>query len=348
MKKILVIEDNKAIRENIHEILELAGYYVEQAPDGTTGVLLALKNIPDLILCDIMMPELDGYGVLDQLRSHLSTSTVPFIFLTAKAEHLDLRKGMDLGADDYLTKPFDVKELLSSIEGRFLKQNNQQTFYSHSLNKLQQLVAKSEGLTELKKTISGRKHRHFGKGQIIYFEGDQGNGLYLIVEGRVKTSKLDIDGKELITGIFTVDKYLGINAGLADESYTDTATALESSILCYIPKPQMEELLNLYPDIARSFISILAEEIREKETLLLQLAYHSVRKKMAHALVRLCKGNEKSYEFTASREDLAALTGMANETVSRTLTDFKSEGLIIKKGNQFTILSLERLEKMKN
>src|SRR5690349_18036560 len=103
MKKILLIEDNKEMRENTSEILELANYKVVTAPNGKIGVELAGKEIPDIILCDIMMPELDGYGVLYMLSKKPETASIPFIFLTAKTEKTDIRKGMSMGADDYLT-----------------------------------------------------------------------------------------------------------------------------------------------------------------------------------------------------------------------------------------------------
>ena len=110
MKTILVIEDNNEVRENIAEILELSNYRVLTAPEGKTGVETALKEKPDLIVCDIMMPVLDGYGVLHLLNKHNDTYGTPFIFLTAKSEKSDFRKGMEMGADDFITKPFeDVK-----------------------------------------------------------------------------------------------------------------------------------------------------------------------------------------------------------------------------------------------
>src|SRR6478609_4319613 len=121
MNKILVIEDNKEVRENIAEILELSNYEVITAKDGKQGVELALNELPDLIVCDIMMPVLDGYGVLHLLNKHIETYGIPFIFLTAKSEKTDLRKGMEMGADDYLTKPFDGIELLNAIEIRLKK-----------------------------------------------------------------------------------------------------------------------------------------------------------------------------------------------------------------------------------
>ena len=347
-KKVLIIEDNNDIRENIVEILELAGYTVFAANNGKTGVDLAIKTTPDIILCDIMMPELDGYGVLYMLNKYPETSAVPFIFLTAKSERVDLRKGMEMGADDYLTKPFDDLELLNSIESRLKKKELQQNFYSRSLDQLSNLVSKNDGLAELKKTIQERKSRQFKKNQVIYYEGDKGHGLYLVISGKAKTVKLAEDGRELMTGIYSTDDYLGINSMLANEAYTDTATALEDSMLCLIPKDQFERLMNLYPDVAKKFIKLLSNDIREKEEQLLQLAYHSVRKRMAEALLRLNRQYKDDDNIKITREDMAAMAGMATETVSRTLSDFKDEGLIDKKGSIITILDLARLAKMKN
>lgn len=346
-KKILIIEDNDDIRENVIEILELAGYSVASASNGKAGVELAFNDVPDIILCDIMMPEIDGYGVLYLLSKRPETVAVPFIFLTAKAEHFDRRKGMEMGADDYLTKPFDDLELLNAIESRLKKKAGQQAYYSKSLDRLDALVARQDGLAALHHIIEERKARLVKKNQVIYYEGDKGNGLYVVLSGKVKTIKLAQDGRELMTGIYSADDYLGINAMLANEEYGDTATALEDSMLCLIPKEQLEQLLNLYPEVAREFIKLLANDIREKEEQLLQMAYHSVRKKMAEALLRLQRqsGNDS---FKIAREDLAALAAMATETVSRTLSDFKDEGLIEKTGSTITILDIARLTKMKN
>jgi len=348
-KKVLIIEDNNDIRDNIIEILELAGYDVQGAKNGKLGIEMATNNIPDIILCDIMMPELDGYGVLYMLNKHIETAAIPFIFLTAKAERLDLRKGMEMGADDYLTKPFDDMELLNAIESRLKKKETQLNFYSKSLERLNTLVSKNDGLAELKKVIQERRTRQFKKGQVIYYDGDTGNGLYLVISGKVKTIKLSEDGRELMTGMYTADDYLGVDVILSNEAYTDTATALEDTLLCLIPKDQIDQLLNLYPVIAREFIKQLSNNIHEKEEQLLQLAYHSVRKKLAVALVRLHKQqSDKDGNIKVSREDLAAMAGMASETVSRTLSDFKEEGLIEKKASMITILNIDKLSKMKN
>ncbi|RWY54349.1 response regulator [Mucilaginibacter gilvus] len=348
-KTVLIIEDNDDIRENVVEILELAGFKVYEAPNGKIGVDLAIQYKPELILCDIMMPELDGYGVLYMLNKNPEIENIPFIFLTAKAERLDLRKGMEMGADDYLTKPFDDLELLNAIDIRLRKKEQQEKFYSKSLDRLNKFISKKDGLSELKKVIQERRTRAYKKNQVIYYEGDQGNGLYLLLSGKVKAIKLAKDGRELMTGIYGPDEYLGINAMLLKEEHADTATAMEDCLVCLIPKDLLEQLLSQYPDIAREFIKLLAHDIREKEEQWLQMAYNSVRKKMAEAMVRLYEQQpESEHGFKISREDLAAMTGMATESVSRTLTDFKDEGLIDKKGAVITILRLEALAKMKN
>src|ERR1700749_2971197 len=170
-QKVLILEDNNDIRENIVEILELANYSVFAAYNGKTGVDLAIKHTPDIILCDIMMPELDGYGVLYMLNKNPETAAIPFIFLTAKAERLDLRKGMEMGADDYLTKPFDDMDLLNAIESRLAKKKKQEEYFNKSLDRLNTLISKNQGLNELKKIIQERKSRLIKKNQVIYYDG---------------------------------------------------------------------------------------------------------------------------------------------------------------------------------
>ncbi|TDQ11311.1 response regulator [Pedobacter metabolipauper] len=388
--RILIIEDNDDIRESTAEILELAGYEVMQAENGKIGVEVATRNLPDLILCDIMMPELDGYGVLYLVNKNSQTAATPFIFLTAKAERLDMRKGMEMGADDYLTKPFDDVELLNAIESRLSKKEKLQQFYSQSLDRLTHLLGNTPGIAELHKMIAGRKVRTVKKKQVIYYDGDTVSGIYLVLSGKVKTTKLSEDGRELLTGIYSSDEYFGVPALLLNEPYTEAAEALEDSTICLLPKEMMEELLNKYPAVGKQFIQILSNNLIEKEEQLLQLAYHSVRKRMAEVLIRLCNREERSERsergerlerterskvgtrqdreesskknnehpdsleqstgliLKVSRDNLAAMAGMATETVSRILSDFKDEEIIERKGSQIVILDQLRLKNMKN
>lgn len=349
MSKILLIEDNNEIRENVSEILLIAGYKVSEAKNGKQGVEMATKYLPDLILCDITMPELDGYGVLYLLHKNEKTAHIPFIFITAKSERPDLRKGMEMGADDYLTKPFGRLELLSAVECRLKKKEQQQDFYSKPLENLGRLISKNEGLKELKKIITERKSRLFKKKQIVYYEGDRATGAYLIISGKVKTIKMNADGRELMTGMYETDDFLGVNAILYNETYTDSATVLEDSELCFFPKAQLEELLQFYPDVAGKFLKILSKDLRDKDIQLLDLAYQSARKRIAESILRLFQHDTTDEEsISISRDDLAAMSGTACETVSRTLTEFKNEGLIQRKGSHISILDYKRISGMKN
>ncbi len=347
-KKILIIEDNLDIREGTEEILELAGYDVLAAENGKAGVELAQAHLPDLIICDIMMPELDGYGVLYLLGKNPETASIPFIFLTAKAERADLRKGMDMGADDYLTKPFDDIELLNAIESRLKKKANQEEFYSKGLKNLEDFAVKNNQPSELKDLITHKKIRNLKKGQIIYYDGDTSQGIYLVLSGSVKVVKLSEDGRELLTGIHHADEYFGIYDALTGHTHTETAEALENSSVCILNKEQVNEILNKYPSVAMQFITLLSSSLKNKDTQLVQLAYHSVRKRLAETLLRINDIHHQKNVFKISRDDLAGMAGMATETVSRTLSDFKEEKLIEKKGSEINLINIEKLQKLKN
>ncbi|MGF1492295.1 MAG: response regulator transcription factor [Microcoleaceae cyanobacterium] len=133
---ILVIEDEVDICENLEEILELSDYQVLAARNGQIGLELAREHIPDLILCDVMMPGLDGYQVIEALRQSSGTARIPVIFLTAKADRSDIRHGMNLGADDYITKPFLPNEVLNAISSRL----ERQTLYQAEVQQERQKV----------------------------------------------------------------------------------------------------------------------------------------------------------------------------------------------------------------
>ena len=118
MKKILVIEDEPAMRNNLRDILELEGFRPVLAANGLLGIAAAKRELPDLILCDVLMPEMEGHAVLTALRAEPQTAKIPFVFLTAKGEQADVRTGMNLGADDYLVKPVKIDDLLEAIAAR--------------------------------------------------------------------------------------------------------------------------------------------------------------------------------------------------------------------------------------
>ncbi len=132
LTKVLLIEDEISVRENLSDLLEAEGFETITAANGKVGIDLAISQVPDIILCDLMMPEIDGYGVLERLRQEILTATIPFIFITAKSTRRDVRKGMDLGADDYLTKPFTRAELLGAINSRLDKQIKMKNYLSNN------------------------------------------------------------------------------------------------------------------------------------------------------------------------------------------------------------------------
>ncbi len=146
MNKILIIEDKVDVRENIIELLEAEDFETYAAEDGYEGICLAQQRHPDLILCDVMMPQMDGYEVLNLLRQDPKTAIIPFVFLTAKAGKEDVRQGMVLGADDYLTKPFTRAELLEALHTRLAKKEVQQQHLEQQLVGLQQSI--STGIPE--------------------------------------------------------------------------------------------------------------------------------------------------------------------------------------------------------
>jgi CRP/FNR family transcriptional regulator, polysaccharide utilization system transcription regulator len=352
MKKILLIEDNPEMRENTAEILGLANYNVLTAVNGKEGVRLAQLEKPDLIICDIMMPELDGYGVLHMLSKNEETASIPFIFLTAKAEKSDHRKGMMMGADDYLTKPFDDMELLGAVETRLKKSEQMKARYAQNLDGLDKFFTEAQNLNDLVKLSGNRKVRTFRKKDAIYQEDAFPSGIFFLNKGKVKTSKISADGKEFITALINEGEFFGYGALLEDQPYSDTAVALEESEICIIPKEDFFSLLFNSRDVAAAFIRMLSNDVKDKEERLLHLAYNSVRKRVAEALLllrqRYADERRDTFSMAISREDLANLAGTAQETVIRTLSDFKEEKLVEVKGSTITILDASKLERMKN
>jgi CheY-like chemotaxis protein len=350
MKKILLIEDNLEIRENTSEILELDGFEVETAENGKIGVEKALDNPPDLIICDIMMPVLDGYGVLHLLSKNDKTSDIPFIFLTAKAERSDFRRGMEMGADDYITKPFEETELLNAIESRLKKQLLKVKKYQE-MEGLQELVKDVGGEEDLKILIQNREIRNYRKKGEIYREGSYPFYLFYINKGRVKVFKTNDDGKELIVGLYSEGDYFGHVNLMTDEPYTDSAAALDNCELNLIPKSDFNDLMHKNRQVSKKFIGILSKEIQENEDQLIKLAYNSVRKRVSEALVKFFEPlDELTFKIgiKISREDISNVAGTSLETAIRTLSDFKDEKLIEIVSGKIKILNMENLKRLRN
>jgi CRP-like cAMP-binding protein len=353
MKKILLIEDNHEIRENIAEILSLANYDICEAEHGKAGVELAQSEKPDLIICDIMMPQLDGYGVLHMLSKNPETSGIPFIFLTAKSEKEDFRKGMNLGADDYLIKPFDDLELLDAVEMRLKKSDILKGEFMKSAEGLQAFLQEAKGLEALNRMIADeRKVSVYKKKQSLFAEGQYPQAVYFLNKGKVKTYKTNEEGREYITNLYKEGDFIGYLDLLEDKTYRESAAALEDCEACIIYRDEFFSLLHNNRDVAHKFIRILSDNLADREERLLKLAYNSVRKRVAEALLLVEKQYQQDkghyYQVTISREDLANIVGASKETVIRTLSDFKDEKLIDINAGKITIVNAEKLASMRN
>ena len=352
MKHLLLIEDNNEIRENTAEILELAGYKVHTAVNGKAGVEMALQEKPDLIICDIMMPVLDGYGVLHLLNKNPELTGIPFIFLTAKAERSDFRRGMEMGADDYITKPFSDIELLNAVESRLKKNAILFKEFDSNADGMYQMLNEFKGINALQELAADRNINHYKKKQPIYTEGNHPNRLYYLQKGKVKTCKSNEAGKELTVGLFNEGDFFGYTALLEETVYKETAEAIEDCDIAIIPKEEFETLLHNNKDVTHKFIKMLAKNITEKENQLLGLAYNSLRKRVADALLTLQdkykQQNQDKFSIHISREDLANIAGTATESLIRTLSDFKNEKLIEIKDGNIVIIHQQKLEAMLN
>lgn len=349
MKKILVIEDNQELRENTAEILEMAGYDVITAEDGRKGVNLAVNDKPALIVCDIMMPELDGYGVLHMLRRNKETQHIPFIFLTAKTERGDFRKGMEMGADDYLNKPFEEIELLKAIEVRIQKQELMHQHYPATQKGLSRFVKDIKDTGMLQQLSDQYPVESYERKQSLYSEGKHPRYLYILLNGKVKSYQLHEDGKEYITDLFNEGDFIGYTAIFEEKPYDDSAVVVEDASVIKIPRDEFLQMVYSDINIAAKFIQIITQNVKEKESRLLNLAYSSLRKRIAKALVDIHEKFNKQQtgaliEFT--REEIAQYVGTATESLIRTLSDFKAEKLIEIKGGKISLLNIEKLKNL--
>lgn len=349
MKTILLIEDDVALRENTAELLELSNYNVLTAPNGKIGIEKAFQEKPDIVVCDIMMPEIDGYGVLEALAKNQKTKHIPFIFLSAKTEHKEVRRGMDLGADDYLTKPFDEEELMSAVESRLAKAK---ILAQNIIEPIKVEVEKEDdvrNLNELKNLFDDEGEiSKYKKGETIYTEGDHSNYIYLILKGVVKTHQMDENGKELITALFKPDDFLGFTSFEDHIPYQESATAVEKTELAGISKKALKHILESNKKVTLDLMNVLTDNLSDIKQQLLQMAYSSVKRKTAQTILQFVKVLDKkpSENIKISRGDLASVAGIATESLIRTLSSFKKEGLIEIEGRNIKILNVEGLEMM--
>jgi DNA-binding response OmpR family regulator len=352
--KIVIIEDSEDIRETTAELLELSGYTVLQAANGLEGVRLVKAELPDLIICDIMMPHLDGFGVLQVLGQSPELARIPFIFLTAKTDRSDLRKGMELGADDFLTKPFQEIELLKAIETRLKKsklvEEPARNFDNYEKSDVL-LAQKALEFLDLSTFKGDVKSQSFSKKSSIYNEGDSPSRVYFLESGKLKTYHTSQEGKLFITSFVNEGDFFGFVDVLENQSYRESAEALEDCKILSISSSDFLRYINENVHLEVFFRKALTAYLFQNEKILFSMAYQSLRKRVALALIELAEtfGGTINKPFTIrlSREDLANRVGTATESVIRTLSEFKKEGLVEVKGGEMTILDLKALMGLK-
>jgi CRP-like cAMP-binding protein/FixJ family two-component response regulator len=349
---ILVIDDCSELRENISEILTLSNYNVLLAKNGKEGLEILRKNHPDLILCDIMMPDLDGYGVLHALQNDLDLSAIPFVFITGQHEPGSFRKAMDNGADDFLEKPFSGDTLLKIISARITKSNALKKAFTNDLNGLTNFITETKLFHDMNAFSEKQNIKKYKKKEFVFSEGDAvAEHIYYIVKGKIKVFKTNYWGKEYITEIYKEGDFFGYLSVFNNAERKDSAVAIDDSQLLLISKQDFFRLLHSNQEVSSAFIKILAGNLTEAGEKLMRLAYDSARKKVSEALLYISKKYEDKehheLSFPILRENISAIAGLSPESVSRNLTDFRHEGLINIVNGTIKILDLKKLENMK-
>jgi CheY-like chemotaxis protein len=340
---VLLIEDDLVLAENIQELLELSGYRVMLAHEGKSGLIKAFKELPDVIISDIMMPNVNGYEVYQALQQNRYTRHIPFIFLSAKADPADVRRGMNLGADDYITKPFNEEDLILALERRIAKRTQILREEEEERRKKPQFH-----LEEFKEYI-----RTYGeqiqveKNEEIYMENWMASNVFLLEHGLVKTLKLDEHGKELITSIPQKGDFLGFYS-FKFSRYPESAHALERSILYRISLEEFIQLLKKNHELTLEFAEVLSHDLGVLKTHLLEMAYSSVLRKTASTLLEFAEKVKKDATplIKVSRSDMASVAGISTESFIRSLSCLKRDGLIDIIGRNIKILQLEKLREI--
>ncbi|HTN20474.1 MAG TPA: response regulator [Pelobium sp.] len=349
MKKILIIDDEEDLKEDLAEILVLASFYPITAGTGREGIEKAIKENPDLILCDILMPGLDGYGVLYILSKHPNTAHIPFIFLSGQSNTCDLRKGLGLGADDYLVKPVQETDLLNAIDLRLAKAERKHK----PLNSTGSLSSKILSFINERsgKQVKNQPVHKILKKQIAYAEGQFPDSVFFVLSGKLKEYKLHEYGKPLITNIYRKSDFFGYHAIITDTVYAETVQALEDTELLSVPRNQFLKLLNTDFDFTLQLTTLIIHQEQKGEEQLLKMAYSSLRKKVASGIIEVADlfksiEQEKADIIDITREDLAHLVGSAPESLIRTLKEFKDEKLIDIRDGSIVLLNEEGLRNL--
>ena len=346
-QRILLILNDPLLAEDISLILKLAQYQIIEAKNGIEGVEKAIGHLPDLIISSVLLPELNGYGVIQILSHNERTKEIPFVFISNKGTSDDIRTGMNFGADDYITLPFEAGDLLKAIEVRLQKRCNssvmrevvEQTDESHSFVKT----------NDLNEFFESKPIKYVSKKDRIFSEGQFPGSLFLIKSGKVKNFRTDSYGKDLIIDIRSAGDFLGYLPLLKNSAYGESSEALEALELFTIPRIEFLSLLQSDLKFCQAMIDILSKELVDVKARLVDLAYKPVRQRAAKILLYL--GNqfevwENSGTIHMSRKDISNIIGTATETLNRTLAEFRDEGLIDTNENGLAIKDKKKLTKV--
>ena len=327
MKKIVLIDDDNAFRNITAEILKMAGYDVEVAPNGKIGLELIYRLLPDLILCDINMPLLDGFGVMKIVAKDPQTSNIPIIFISSINDLSIIRQSMSLGADDFLVKPFQPSELITAIEKRLEKVN---AWKQNNVHAEKKAFSRKNGKINIDDFFKNRKEKYLKKRDKLYFESDFATNVYYLNEGKVKALKTDSYGKEYVTDIYLPGSIFGYLPLKENAEHNETAVAMESSVLTVVPKHEFLNFIKSDAPLTFGILELLSENVAEKEDRMLQLAYATVKERVAGTLLKFQQDSEMNLSALSgiSRDDLASIVGTTKESLVRTLAEFKKDGSI--------------------
>lgn len=334
MKKILIAEDHVQVRENISELLGLAGYQCISAADGREAIEKAVSNAPDLILCDVMMPHLDGYGVIKILRSNPKTASIPLIFLTARSAQEDLRKGMGLGAADYITKPFDNAELLQAIELRLAMNAHEVENATSEIR----AIASSPKWKDMLQSIG--ETRHFRRKDILLEMESQPRYVMLVLSGLLKRVIYSRDGRELIVSFYASGDFCAFEHLLADTKEEYSISGVEDSTVLFVETERFVRLMEEQESLKAQLIALTGSLVHDLRNRLCRTAFDPVRSRVAAALIELLNSRP---DMALYRDDLAGYIGISKETLIRCLSDLREEGLVLISEHQIRILNMKGL-----
>ena len=339
---ILVIDDMRDVRENISELLELSGYHVLQAEDGYEGIRKAKRHAPELILCDIMMPGIDGYGVAEILARQEETKHIPFIYLTAKAEPADFKKGLQKGAVDYITKPFESDELIESISLRIRQTASNKPVQASDVD-WQNWVDYLMTDAPLDRDGEPLAEVHLSAEATLFEQDDQANCLYFIKSGSVRSEYTDAAGRTLCFHLSRAGDFAGWSMGFQQGAYPHTAVAMTPCKAIRIPMSHIQTMLLEQPSMALTWGQLHQQVHSNLVDDMMGILYGNARENVARVLLRFAEWNGETWTVIMPRETLAKSIGVAYETVIRTISQFKNEGWVSARGRRITLTNRDAL-----